>query len=261
MATNSANIDRLRIATPCPISWEQMSGDNCVRFCDHCQLNVYNISALSRGEAEKLIASTEGRLCARLFRRADGTVLTKDCPVGLRALRRRVAKRTAAIFAAIVSLSAVAFGQHGSSKNGKTGCTPQTKITRTDATSDPHGKVLSGTVVDPMGAVIPRAKVKLVNPKTKETRETSTNDGGRFEFSPVAAGKYSITIESGGFKSLEIISVVVERDKLTSIAMILEPTLQGEVVGLLMGEPRLIDTPPGTTIFDEKLIKRLPLQK
>src|SRR6185369_11666555 len=143
MGTNPSQIDRLRIATPCPIGWDEMTGDNRVRFCDHCQLNVYNIVEMSRSEAEKLIASTEGRLCARLFRRADGTVLTKDCPVGLRALRRRVAKRTAAVFAAIVSLSALAFGQHGASKNGKTACTPQTKITRTKATSNANEKALS----------------------------------------------------------------------------------------------------------------------
>ena len=260
MATNLTQIDHVRIATPCPISWEQMTGDNRVRFCDHCQLNVYNLSALSRVDAEKLIASTEGRLCARLFRRADGTVLTEDCPVGLRALRRRVAKRTAAIFAAIVSLSGVALGQHGAAKNGKTGCTPQTKITRTDATSDPHEKVLSGTLIDPTGAVIPGAKVKLINSEAKETRETSTNDEGRFEFTPVAPGDYSITVESSGFKTLEISNVVVERDKLTNIAIILEPSLR-EVVGLLMAAPRLIDTPPGTTIFDEKMIKSLPHQK
>src|SRR6267378_5000201 len=96
LAEHRSNLDRLRIATPCPISWEQMTGDNRVRFCDHCKLNVYNISELSRLEAESLIASTEGRLCARLFRRADGTVLTKDCPVGLRALRMRISKRVAA---------------------------------------------------------------------------------------------------------------------------------------------------------------------
>jgi hypothetical protein len=238
-----------------------MIGDHRVRFCDHCQLNVYNIAELSRAEAEKLIASTEGRLCARLFRRADGTVLTKDCPVGLRALRRRVAKRTAAIFAAMVSLSGGAFGQHGSSKNGKTECTPQTKITRTDATSDPHEKVLSGTVLDPNGAVIPRAKVKLMNSEAKEIRDTCANDDGRFEFTPVFPGKYSIRIEATGFKTLEITDVIVEKDKLTNIAMILEPYVQGEVVGLIMAEPRLIDTPPGTTIINEKMIQRLPHQK
>ncbi len=34
---HTASLDRLRIATPCPISWEQITGDNRVRFCHHCQ--------------------------------------------------------------------------------------------------------------------------------------------------------------------------------------------------------------------------------
>ena len=255
----SANIDQVRIATPCPISWEQMTGDNRVRFCDHCQLNVYNLSALSRVEAEKLIASTEGRLCARLFRRVDGTVLTEDCPVGLRVLRRRVAKRTAAIFAAIVSLSAIALGQQGSAKNGKTGCTPQTKITRTDATSDPHEKVLSGTVVDPTGAVIRGAKVKLINSEAKELRETCTNDDGVFEFTPIASGKYLIKIEAIGFKKYEFTDVLVKEDKLTKFDGILEPG--SAEMGIVSVEPSLIEIPPGTMIINETMIKRLPHQK
>ena len=238
-----------------------MNGDDRVRFCHHCHLNVYNISALSRSETESLIASTEGRLCARLFRRADGTVLTKDCPVGLRALRRRVAKKTAAIFAAIVSLASIALGQQDSSKNGKTGCIPQTKITRTKSTSKANEKALSGTVLDQIGAVIPLAKVKLINSEAKETREITTNEDGRFEFTPVAAGNYSITIESAGFKSLEITSLSVERDELTNIELILEPLLQWANVGILSAEPSLILTSPGTTIFDEKMIQRLPHQK
>jgi hypothetical protein len=261
MATNLNPIGRLRIATPCPISWEQMTGGDGVRFCDHCQLNVYNISALSRIEAEKLIASTEGRLCARLFRRADGTILTRDCPVGLRALRRRVAKRTAAMFAAIVSLFPVALGQHGSSKQAKTSCIPQTKITRTNGTSHTDEKILSGTVLDPFGASIPGAKVKLISAAAKETRQTSTNYDGRFDFTPVAAGDYSLTIESPNFKTLQITNVIIEKDKLTNMELILEPSVVGEVVGILIAAPRLIDVPPGTTIFDEKMIQRLPHQK
>lgn len=260
MPENSLQIDRLRIATPCPVGWEQMSGNDRVRFCDHCQLNVYNIAELSRSEAEKLIASAEGRLCARLFRRADGTVLTKDCPVGLRALRRRVAKRTAAIFAAVVSLSAAAFGQQRST-NGKSACTPQTKITRTIATSAANEKILSGTVVDPMGAAIPGAKVKLTNSEAKEIRQTSTDNDGKFEFTPIDAGSYSLTIESIPFKTLEIKSVIIEKDKLTSIDTIMELSGVTQMVGLLMAQPSLIDTPPGTTIFTEKMIQSLPSPK
>lgn len=259
MITAKEKINRLRIATPCPISWEQMTGDNRVRFCDHCHLNVYNISELSSIEAGQLIASTEGRLCARLFRRADGTVLTNDCPVGLRALRRRVAKRTAAIFAAMLSLSAVVLGQTGSSK--KTSCTPQTKITHTKTTPDIKDKVLAGTVLDPMGAVIPAAKVKLLSAESKVLGQTLSNDEGRFNFGSIEPGNYSVAIEFPGFKTLKITRITVEKDKLTNVEVILEPAMQGETVGLLLFEPRLIDTPPGTMIIDQKMIQSLPHQK
>jgi hypothetical protein len=240
------------------MGWEQMTGNDRVRFCDYCHLNVYNISELSRVEAEQLIASNEGRLCARLFRRADGSVLTKDCPVGLRALRRRVAKRTAALFAALVSLSAAVFGQDGS-KTGKTECTPRTRITRLDASSDPNEKMLSGSVAGPIGVAIPGATIRLLDADAKEVRQTSTNDGGKFEFSPIEAGHYSITIESFGFKTLEIKDIIVEKDKLTNIDMILEFSGATATIGLLAGEPTLIESRPGTTIFTDKMIQRLPI--
>lgn len=260
MSTHSANIDRLRIATPCPISWEQMTGDSRVRFCDHCQLSVYNISELSRIEAESLIASTEGRLCARLYRRADGTILTKDCPVGLRALRMRVSKRAAALFAAIASIASVAFGQQSAPKDGKTACTPQTRVTRTNTNSDPAAKVLSGTVLDQMGAVISGANITVTNVETKDIQRASTNDEGSFAL-VVAAGSYSIAVELAGWKSLQIKNVVVEKDKLTNIEMILEPAGKVEWIGIVAAEPSLIDTPPGTTIISGELLRRLPIPK
>ena len=45
---------------------------------------------MSRKDAEALIQAKEGKLCVRFFKRADGTVLTNNCPVGLRAIRRRL---------------------------------------------------------------------------------------------------------------------------------------------------------------------------
>jgi hypothetical protein len=66
-----------------------MRGDDRVRFCDRCNLDVYNLAGMSRGEAETLVRRSAGRLCVRLYRRQDGTVLTRDCPLGLRALRRK----------------------------------------------------------------------------------------------------------------------------------------------------------------------------
>ncbi len=83
-------LDTIKIASPCPVEWDMMDGDDKVRFCLQCQLHVYNFSAMSRDEAEELVERSEGRLCARFWRRADGTAITQDCPVGLSMARRRL---------------------------------------------------------------------------------------------------------------------------------------------------------------------------
>src|SRR6185436_16673405 len=156
-------LDRLRIASPCPTTWEQMKGDDRTRFCDLCNLHVYNIAELTASEAKSLIANTEGRICARLFRRSDGTVITKDCPVGLRAVRRRVARIAGAAFATIISLCGGAFGQKV--KDDKS-CRQQVKISRT-LTQDPiaNGRV-AGTILDSNGAVIPGAVITINDAKS-----------------------------------------------------------------------------------------------
>lgn len=86
-------LNDLRIATPCRASWEAMRGDDRVRFCDSCSKHVYDVSGMTAEAAVTLIRESEGRLCLRLYRRKDGTVLTADCPVGVRsALRRRLVR-------------------------------------------------------------------------------------------------------------------------------------------------------------------------
>lgn len=85
-------LKHVQIAAPCQANWNEMyafSGER-VRHCSQCQLNVYNLSAMKREEAEALLLTTEGRLCVRFYRWADGTILTQNCPVGLRALKQRV---------------------------------------------------------------------------------------------------------------------------------------------------------------------------
>lgn len=102
-----AVLDGIMIAAPCDVSWESMEGDDRVRFCGSCKLNVYNTRAMTKREVAELM-SREGRLpCLRIYRRFDGTLITDDCPVGLRKIRdayKRAARRVAAGWAAIVSV-------------------------------------------------------------------------------------------------------------------------------------------------------------
>lgn len=93
----------VRIASPCSMRWEDMMGNERTRFCSECSLHVHNISEMTAREAEAFLASALGgdRVCARFYRRADGTILTRDCPVGWRAARQRAANAAARVVAAL----------------------------------------------------------------------------------------------------------------------------------------------------------------
>jgi hypothetical protein len=101
-APSVINLDQIRIASPCSERWEDMIGDDRTRRCRHCNLDVHNISTMTRSEGEAFLArATDGRMCVRLYRRADGTVLTSDCPIGLARIRAGVFRTTARLAAAI----------------------------------------------------------------------------------------------------------------------------------------------------------------
>jgi hypothetical protein len=79
-------IDDVSVASPCTADWNKMVGNGRKRFCGACDQYVYNVEALTRAEVAALI-DEGGRLCLRLFRRTDGTLMTADCPVGRRRVR------------------------------------------------------------------------------------------------------------------------------------------------------------------------------
>lgn len=106
MARFNNPLNHVRVAAPCPADWDEMIGSERMRFCGQCNLNVYNLSSMTRLEAESLIARNEGRLCVRFYRRRDGSIITNDCPVGLRAIRRRISYVAKAIGSMVLGLFA-----------------------------------------------------------------------------------------------------------------------------------------------------------
>lgn len=100
-------LDKIYIAAPCDADWNAMKGDDSKRFCGDCKLNVYNISSMSSRDARKLITTSEGRLCLKLYRRKDGTIITDNCPVGLRKIRDRIKKVAIAVCLACVWLGLI----------------------------------------------------------------------------------------------------------------------------------------------------------
>lgn len=95
---------QLRIASPCEEKWESMQGDERVRNCARCALNVYNVKELTEPEVRALFLKTEGRVCGRVFQRKDGTVLMRDCPTGLAKVRRKALAALAAVVGLVLAV-------------------------------------------------------------------------------------------------------------------------------------------------------------
>lgn len=108
----------LKIASPCHEKWEAMApvgeGDR-QRHCAACKLNVFNIKELTEAEVRAMLMKAEGRVCGRIYRRKDGTVLTKDCPTGVAALRKRA-------MAALMMAAALVLGLVGLRIGSKRDC-------------------------------------------------------------------------------------------------------------------------------------------
>ncbi|MEZ5428906.1 MAG: ankyrin repeat domain-containing protein [Pyrinomonadaceae bacterium] len=195
-----ALVDSLKVTSPCNESWEQMTGNDRVRFCSHCDLNVNNLSEMTRKEAFRLVRRSEGRICVRYFENPK----TK-APVFADRLYQitRSAGITAGILGASLATSTLVYAQ------GNVGERMPNQVVRVSA---PDGKTaepktdggtaqISGTVIDQQGAVIPGATVTLSGKDFKKI--VTTNDSGVYLFSNVPSGDFSLTIESNGFKPYE----------------------------------------------------------
>ena len=253
MREESSLLNRLSVASPCSADWDSMAGDGRVRFCGQCDLHVYNVSEMSRGEAVALITKTEGRLCARFYRRADGTVLTKDCPTGLRAVRARAARAAGIVFSAIVSLwsPAAARAARGSYVQGDLR-RPVTVKRTVDPDARDATAALGGTVYDPLEAVIQNAAVKLLSEKTKKEWTVSSDDEGVFSLKGLEAGDYTLTIESPGFRPYQAkFSLKSKESVRVGVTLELRPTM-GDIVIVPEATESKTETPPPQKVLKPK---------
>src|SRR5437879_5495330 len=69
---------------------------------------------------------------------------------------------------------------------------------------------LRGTVTDPAGAVVVRAKITALNQETNLTREVFTNASGDYEIPDLPRGTYRLSATQTGFKTFVADNVVLE---------------------------------------------------
>src|SRR4029079_15917611 len=60
-------IEKIEVKSPCNEHWNEMIGNEQIRFCSHCAKNVNNISEMTRKEATRLVRRHYGQLCVRYY--------------------------------------------------------------------------------------------------------------------------------------------------------------------------------------------------
>jgi hypothetical protein len=190
----------MKIASPCSADWNRMTGDDRIRHCSECNLDVHNLAAMTEREVLRLIVASRGqRLCARLYRRADGTILTKDCPVGFRAKVLRVSRRIGVVLSGALSVG-FAYAQAPSPQNSS--------LVQIDQAQN----AIDVVIVDETGAVVLGAKIVVESGNTK-IAEGVTDSRGRFAMS-VPPGNYTITASAHGFRETSVKTTAPQRQRL-----------------------------------------------
>ena len=224
-------LNNLTIPSPCSADWNSMVGNDQVRFCEHCSLDVHNLSRMTRNQAQRLVARSNGRLCVRYHHDSSGRPLTLPLSQKLHRINRRVSRIAAGAFTATLSItSAVSQNSVSAQSVNPPSATQQ----------NPRwvpGSSLAGTITDQNGAVIPGATIYLANAELQVALYASTGSNGQFKIDNLQAAVYKLRVDAPGFAADETEGIYVQAngevrlDRTLKVAQV-EETVQIESIQL-----------------------------
>ena len=224
---NKSLLDSIKIQSPCSESWDEMQGSDTVRFCSHCAKNIHDLSTMTRREAQKIVADSNGNLCVRYIRRPDGQIQTTERK--FHQIANRTSRIAAGVFGAAITLSNAAYAQGDvvrvqtdESKNEKP-AKPEAKSSKAQKDDQSAISQISFTIVDQMDAVIPSSKVTLTNQQSKQSLTSETDEYGVVHFINLEHGLYDLEVEGPpGFAKLRGRSFQIENAIEPNIKLTLE---------------------------------------
>ncbi|HWO03111.1 MAG TPA: carboxypeptidase-like regulatory domain-containing protein, partial [Blastocatellia bacterium] len=202
--SKKSTLDRIEIPKPCFADWERMVGSQNIRFCTECNKHVYNLSGMTRGEAEALVASApKGRLCARLTRGADGTTLTADDQPSVQLIWRRASPIANVVVSAMLTMSTPGIASAAGINSDRSSIA--SVFDAPDPEAAPQGAVaaLSGSTTDKQGHAIRGAKLMLINEDTGDTQTAVSSYDGTFRFFVLTNGLFTLSVEGAGLYKVE----------------------------------------------------------
>src|SRR5437588_10751998 len=97
--------------------------------------------------------------------------------------------------------------------------------------------VITGTVTDPTGAVVPNATVAITNVGTHIPQTTTTGSDGSYRFPLVPPGTYTIDVKAANFAEVKAAGIVVEASQIVPFSVKLELAKASQVIEVTSQAP------------------------
>src|SRR3982751_97989 len=207
--------DHVKIESPCNADWESMIGNDRVRFCKHCNLNVNDIDNFTSKELRRLLLTSRGRICFRY--RVPAMALPRLHQI----VPRRVARFAAGAFSAALSLSTAAVQQANATSLADSPSYVFRTIVQPSSLLD-SGSV-TGTITSQKGAPIDGATVTLSNGDKNLVFSASTDAAGRFSFQSIESGYYDFNVQAPGYSPLRTEQLFLRAGDTTTAQWSLSP--------------------------------------
>ena len=120
---------------------------------------------------------------------------------------------------------------------------------------------ITGTVLDPSGAVVAGAEVRIVNQDTGVlTRTTKTDGNGSFTATLLPVGTYTLSVTSPGFQEAKFTDIAVRITETTRMEAKLRPVAVQEKIEV-QAQVQTVETSTATTgqAIESRTIRDLPL--
>jgi hypothetical protein len=191
----------LNVNSPCEADWDSMAGNDEVRFCAHCEKSVHNVSAMTRKDAMRFVRANAGGVCVRFYSAPSGRTLHAN-EGKLHRVTRRASLVAAGAFGAVVALGSSVVAQTPAPEDRQEIAAPRVPP-RVNAS-------LTGTILDPNGALVAGANVTVLNKETGDVRTATTNAEGVYYFELLPPGTYRVEFEAEGLGSKSVAKVELQ---------------------------------------------------
>src|SRR5215469_14224849 len=97
--------------------------------------------------------------------------------------------------------------------------------------------VITGTITDPSGALVPGATVTITNQGTAASQSTTTGSDGSYRFPLVPPGTYTVDVKAANFAEVRAAGIVVEASQIVPYNVKLELAKSSQVIEVTSQAP------------------------